>query len=326
MRAFPGCEATMPHADARAVGRRHTIVAIAVSLLLALFSLNAVTAPADAAPTRSILYLCVKKANPGKGLSRIVAKRTRCTRGERKLIFRGVPGLPGPAGPAGSAGAVGPTGPAGPAGGPAGPAGPAGPIGPVGPTGPAGPQGPAGEDGQDGTDGATGPTGAQGPAGADGQDGTDGATGPTGPQGPAGTDGQDGADGATGPTGPEGPIGPTGPTGATGATGPTGPAGADAVSKWAVINTTGTAARSSQLTSSTRSGTGSYLLTFDSAVNTCAFVTTPASVNAPTTFSDTRIGFAEAVTVTGETSQVRVFTADKGGSQADRAFHIAVLC
>jgi hypothetical protein len=93
-----------------------------------------------------------------------------------------------------------------------------------------------------------------------------------------------------------------------------------------VVNTTGTAARSSGLTSSTRSGTGSYLLTFNSAVNNCAYVTTAASVNGPTTFADTRIGFVEAVQVTGQNSQVRVFTADKGGSQADRAFHIAVLC
>jgi hypothetical protein len=94
-----------------------------------------------------------------------------------------------------------------------------------------------------------------------------------------------------------------------------------------VINgATGVAARSSGLTSSTRSAAGSYLLTFNSAVNNCAFVVSISSVNGPTTYSDTRIGFAEAVTVTGQNSQVRVFTADKGGSQADRSFHLAVLC
>jgi hypothetical protein len=84
--------------------------------------------------------------------------------------------------------------------------------------------------------------------------------------------------------------------------------------------------RESGLTTSARSSAGSYLLTWDVAVTNCVYIGVTGSNTAQTTFSDTRVGFLEAVPVTGQANQVRVFTTDKGGSQSDRAFSISVMC
>jgi hypothetical protein len=84
--------------------------------------------------------------------------------------------------------------------------------------------------------------------------------------------------------------------------------------------------RENGLVTAVRSGTGSYLLTWNQSVSDCVYLVTVESATAQTTFSDTRLGLAEAVPVTGQPTQVRVFTADKGGSQADRGFSVGVLC
>jgi hypothetical protein len=115
----------------------------------------------------------------------------------------------------------------------------------------------------------------------------------------------------------------TGPTGPTGATGTTGPAGSNL---WAAITGAGATTRESGLATATRSGTGSYLLTWDVAVTNCVYIGVTGSNTAQASFSDGRVGFLEAVPVTGQPNQVRVFTTDKGGSQSDRAFSISVMC
>ena len=76
------------------------------------------------------IFLCVKKRNPGKGTVRMVTRRQRCKRTERRLVINS-------RGPRGFAGVVGPTGPRGPQGPPVRPA-PAGSQG--GATGPTGPK------------------------------------------------------------------------------------------------------------------------------------------------------------------------------------------
>jgi hypothetical protein len=118
---------------------------------------------------------------------------------------------------------------------------------------------------------------------------------------------------------PEGPVGPVGPAG------PAGPAGSSAA--WAVVASNGTLTRDSGVTSVSRSSADSYLVTFDQSVSASAFLATTGSVATPTSPSDTRIGFAEAVLVSGQSTQVRVFTYDKGGSSGnDRAFSIVTFC
>jgi hypothetical protein len=114
--------------------------------------------------------------------------------------------------------------------------------------------------------------------------------------------------------------GPTGPTGATGATGPAG------TNLWAAINATGTVARENGLATATKPGTGSYLLTWDVDVTNCIYLAVAGSTGNQATYSDGRIGFTESTPVTGQPTQTRVFTADKGGSQADRAFSVSVMC
>lgn len=61
------------------------------------------------------VYACYKAKGKAKGSVRLVAKRGKCKRGERKVSWgaAGSQGLPGPQGAAGVNGAVGATGPAG---------------------------------------------------------------------------------------------------------------------------------------------------------------------------------------------------------------------
>ena len=192
--------------------------------------------------------------------------------------------------------------------------------------GPQGPTGPAGEDGAPGATGAEGPIGPRGPLGPRGATGETGATGGDGVTGPTGATG---ADGATGPEGPTGPRGSGGETGATGPTGAQGQQGAPATRLFAAVDSSGAliAARSSGVTASSRPASGEYLVTFDQSVSNCIYLANQESLTAQTGPSDTRIGFAEAVPVTGNENQVRVFIYDKGGSSGfNRSFELAVFC
>jgi Collagen triple helix repeat (20 copies) len=93
-------------------------------------------------------------------------------------------------------------------------------------------------------------------------------TGPTGPTG---------LTGPTGPTGPTGARGPTGPKGATGPTGPKGPTGASGVSQFANVKDDGTNLTlvNGTATGVTRSGAGTYEVTFVPTVSGCGAVASP---------------------------------------------------
>jgi hypothetical protein len=123
--------------------------------LIALLSVSSGFALAARPSESKATHGCHKK----NGNLRVVGKRQKCRRGERKISWnqKGVrghsgkagqrgpagPGAPGVGGDPGSPGALGPSGPTGPAG-PSGLTGPAGDSGPTGPTGASGPTGPTG--------------------------------------------------------------------------------------------------------------------------------------------------------------------------------------
>jgi hypothetical protein len=207
--------------------------------------------------------------------------------------------------------------------------GAAGLQGSQGQAGAQGQQGMQGPQGLQGPTGATGATGATGEQGDQGLQGTTGATGEQGLQGTTGATGEQGLQGATGVTGPTGPTGPTGQQGLQGSTGATGQQGAPATNLFAAVDAAGsfTATRSSGVTASSRPANGNYLITFDQDVSNCVYLPNQESLTAQASASDARVGFSEAVPVTGNTNQVRVFLYDKGGSSGvNRSFELAVFC
>ena len=119
--------------------------------------------------------------------------------------------------------------------------------------------------------GATGDQGSQGPAGPAGPQGPVGPAGPQGPDGPAGPQGE------TGPAGPAGPQGPAGPSGPQGDPGPIGPAGSPAAQGLAAVNSGGSLLRGVNATSASRTGLGTYRVTFNGSVDVATgyYVVTP---------------------------------------------------
>jgi hypothetical protein len=132
-----------------------------------------------------------------------------------------------------------------------------------------------------------------------------------------------------GPPGPRGPAGPPGPHGQAGPVGPPGPAGprgeksdpgAPAASAFAAVAADGTLVRGRGVASVARLAPGSYEVTFPERVSLCAHVAT--------------LTVGEGATATGQigvaadTSEaaVRVETETSAGSNADKAFHLAVVC
>jgi len=112
--------------------------------------------------------------------------------------------------------------------------------------------------------GARGRTGARGPEGPQGPQGDPGPPGSEGPEGPAGPQSDPGLQG---PAGSEGPAGSQGVAGPQGEAGPQGPAGSPAAQGLAAVNSSGTLLRGVNATSATRTGLGTYRVTFNGNVN-----------------------------------------------------------
>jgi len=74
-----------------------------------------------------------------------------------------------------------------------------------------------------------------------------------------------------------------------------------------------------------KQGIGSYRVDFTQTASTCAYIASQSKTGTGTAPPEPG-GFAEAAAWTGATDQLNVFTFDKGGSTADRSFHIAVFC
>jgi hypothetical protein len=123
------------------------------------------------------------------------------------------------------------------------------------------------------------------------------------------------------PAGPQGPQGATGPAGAAGPTGPTGPAGS--VTKLtAVVNSSGSIARSQGTTSAGRTATGQYEVIFNQNVTQCTYNATlgnPASGVPPA-------GSIVVASRSGQVNGVFVGTYNATGTATDRSFHLVVVC
>jgi hypothetical protein len=121
--------------------------------------------------------------------------------------------------------------------------------------------------------------------------------------------------------GVQGIQGLQGPKGAPGEDGADGADGADATALWAVINgDTGATFRGSHVTSSTRNGNGSYTVTFDRNVASCAFMATIGGNDL--TQPNASTGTARSPS---DVNAVNVATF-AGGGFADADVSLAVFC
>ena len=117
--------------------------------------------------------------------------------------------------------------------------------------------------------GYTGSRGSQGPAGPSAGPGGGGPAGPSGPAGPAGIQGPIGpGGGGPGGGGPAGPIGPRGPVGPSGSQGPAGPSGSPAAVAMGTVTAAGVKSGFGISTVTHSSGTGLYVMTLSTPVNT----------------------------------------------------------
>lgn len=109
--------------------------------------------------------------------------------------------------------------------------------------------------------------------------------------------------------GPRGPAGPAGPAGT--------------VSRlWAVVNSSGSIARSAGTTSAGRLGTGDYEVVFGQNVTACVFV---ATLGDPAEGTGV-VGMASTARRAGNANGVRIRTRGANGALADRPFHLVVVC
>ncbi len=274
--------------------------------------------------------VCIKQTSPRKGSIRFERPRARCTKGERRVLVltgagvQGPPGIQGERGEAGAKGDLGSQGAIGPQGlqGEAGEQGLPGAQGEQGAQGPPGIQGPVGAQGAQGQQGDQGPQGEPGPQGPQGDPGPQGPQGEQGPQGPTGEQGPQGLQGPTGEQGPQGSQGLQGPQGPTGEQGPEGPAGSGL---WAVVASSGSLVRGGGVLTVSGSPSTTTSLEFDQPVDGCAYISAAAETGTASPGSEP-LGFTVATGHPSNDQVVRVRTYDKGGSQANRPFHLAVVC
>lgn len=109
--------------------------------------------------------------------------------------------------------------------------------------------------------------------------------------------------------GPRGPAGPAGPAGGV-------------TRLWAVMNASGSIARSAGTSSAGRLGAGAYEVIFGQNVTACAFVGSVGDTGEATGTA----GAASVARRAGNANAVRVETRTLGGALADRPFHVVVVC
>jgi hypothetical protein len=121
---------------------------------------------------------------------------------------------------------------------------------------------------------------------------------------------------------PPGATGPAGPRGPAGAQGEKGDPGEAATRLWAVVAADGTLVRGRGVEAASRLGAGEYEISFDAPVSACALLGTLSLPESAAGGATGQLGVAvdELQTV------VRVETETSSGTNADRAFYLAVLC
>ena len=127
--------------------------------------------------------------------------------------------------------------------------------------------------------------------------------------------------GPRGPAGPPGPAGPSGAAGAKGDTGAKGENGASATALWAVVDGGGALSRNKGVASSSRSGTGTYIVTFNQDVTGCSY---QATIGGPTTTNNT--GEVSPAQRSGVAAALDVITYNSAGAATDKPFYLAVFC
>ena len=127
--------------------------------------------------------------------------------------------------------------------------------------------------------------------------------------------------GPRGPAGIPGPAGPSGAAGAKGDKGDKGDNGASATALWAVVDPAGVLVRNKGVSSASRTGTGTYIVTFNQDVTACSY---QATIGGPTTSNQT--GEISPAQRSGVAAALDVDTFASNGAAADRPFYLAVFC
>jgi hypothetical protein len=118
---------------------------------------------------------------------------------------------------------------------------------------------------------------------------------------------------------PVGGRGPAGPQGLRGEPGDDGDPGQPATRLWAVINSDGSTARQSGVTSSAAAApSGTYAVTFDRDVSGCSYQVTSGGPAVP--------GEVLAQPLTADANGVFVATANSSGTYLQKPFNLAVFC
>jgi len=103
---------------------------------------------------------------------------------------------------------------------------------------------------------------------------------------------------------------------------PAAPAGPPATKLWAVVNPSGSLARSNGTTSAGRVVEGGYEVLFTQDVSRCTYVATVGNQET----GNPPFGVIAVAQRTGNVNGVYVETRDLSGALVDRPFHLAVLC
>src|SRR5215470_17865456 len=122
-------------------------------------------------------------------------------------------------------------------------------------------------------------------------------------------------------TPPKGPKGSPGIPGPKGDKGDKGDNGASATALWAVVDAGGALARNKGVASATKTGTGTYAVTFSQDVTGCSY---QATLGGPT--NQNTNGEVSPAQRTGVAAAVDVTTYNSAGAATDKPFYLAVFC
>ena len=183
--------------------------------------------------------------------------------------------------------------------------------------------------GPKGDQGAHGIQGPQGEKGESGQQGLQGRQGEKGDPGAQGLQGERGDQGDPGAQGLQGEKGAKGDPGLAGAEGPQGPPGESAEILWAEIDTDGSIARGSGVTSVVKNATGRYRVNFSRAIVSCAVQATLTGWTKSAHDESGEVSVTVDRAVQAAHAGVTTFNsgdAPLGEAYQDRGFYITVFC
>ncbi|MFL5825416.1 MAG: collagen-like protein [Thermoleophilaceae bacterium] len=124
--------------------------------------------------------------------------------------------------------------------------------------------------------------------------------------------------------GKDGAPGPAGEPGGTGPQGDRGPKGDSPPALWGVVASNGALTQGNHAIASSRSGTGTFLVSFDQDVSGCAYLATigPRDSAIATVAGEVTVTSGAAAT----DISVQTYAGDAANTPADRPFHLGVYC